>query len=157
VAGAIRLAEDFAKGLACSSVESVMREVEDCRAVVGDDFIRDSASGAAVLAAHAAAAALRALDLRSEPEGSRMSGAGEPNPFPHLAELTADLAARDAFTAAADAAAAVGHSDRFMKGALDDYQKLLRLDLGTYPQAGNPIDLSPDGPLGPLEPGDSSR
>jgi len=44
--------------------------------------------------------------------------------------------------------------DQFLKGAVEDYEKLLRLDLGSYRQAGKPFDPSPDGPLGPLEPED---
>ena len=40
-----------------------------------------------------------------------MFGAAKPNPFPHLADVTADLAARDAFMAAMEAAGADGHSD----------------------------------------------
>src|SRR5689334_552881 len=62
VANAIRLAEDFAKGLPCPTLESVAREVEACRAIAEGDFVHDSAMGAVVLAAHAAATALRALD-----------------------------------------------------------------------------------------------
>jgi hypothetical protein len=150
VANAIRLAEDFANGSPCSSLESVVREVEACRAVVEGDFVRQSAMGAAVLAAHAAATGLRALDLRSEPKESHWLGPATPSPFPHLAEVTADLAARDAFTAALEAIGADGHTESFMKGAVEDYEKLLRLDLGTYPEAGQRIDPSSKGPLGPL-------
>jgi hypothetical protein len=157
VANAIGLAEDFANGLPCSSLESVVREVEACRAVAEGEFVRDFAMAAVVQAAHAAATALRALDLRGQPEESHIFGAAQPNPFPHLADVTADLAARDAFTAAVEATAAIGHTDHFMKGAIEDYEKLLRLDLGTYPQAGNPIDPSSKGPLGPLEPEESLR
>jgi hypothetical protein len=58
VANAIGLAEDFAKGLPFSSFESVVREVEACQAVAEGDFVRDSAMGAVVLAAQAAATAL---------------------------------------------------------------------------------------------------
>jgi hypothetical protein len=156
VANAIALAEDFAKGLPCPSLESVVREVEACRAVAEGEFVRDIAMAAVVQAAHAAAAALHALDLRGEPEEGHPFGDAKPNPFPHLADLTADLAARDAFTAAVEAAAAIGHTDGFMKGAIDDYEKLLGLDIGSYPQAGSPIDPSSRGPLGPLEPAESS-
>jgi hypothetical protein len=78
-------------------------------------------------------------------------GAAQPNPFPHLADVTADLAARDAFSVALEAAGAVGHTDQFVKGAIEDYQKLLSLDLGSYPEAGQPIDPSSKGPLGLLE------
>ena len=72
------------------------------------------------------------------------------NPFPHLADVTADLAARDAFTAAEKAASADGHCDKIVKAAVDDYRNLLQLDLGSYPQAGMAIDPSSTGPLGQL-------
>ena len=39
---------------------------------------------------------------------------------------------------------------RLHAGAIHDYETLLGLHLGTYPQAGRPIHPSPDGPLGPL-------
>jgi hypothetical protein len=152
VASAIRLAEDFARGLPCSSPESAVREVEAWRAVVEADFVRFSATGAIVMAAHAAVASLRALDLSGETEGSQSAGAAKPDPLPHLADITADLAAREAFLAALDAVAAEGHSDAFISAAVDDYQNLLRLELGSYPQAGKPIDPSSRGPLGLREP-----
>ena len=57
---------------------------------------------------------------------------------------------RDAFTAAVDAAVAAGFGDEFIKGAMQDYQSLLKLGLGRYPEAGQPIDPSPAGPLGEL-------
>ncbi len=151
MANAIQLAEDCARGLPCPSLESVVREIELCRAVAAGDFVRESAMETIVLATHTAASALRASDFRGVPGESHMFGAAKPNPFPHLADITADLAARDAFTAAWTAADAVGHIDTFVKGAVEDYEKLLKLDLGSYPQAGNPIDPSSRGPLGPLE------
>jgi hypothetical protein len=156
VTKAIGLAEDFAKGLPCSSLEAVVREVEACRAIAEGEFVRDIAMAAVVQAAHAAATAQHALDLCSEPVERHLFGSAPgPNPFPHLANITADLAARDAFTAAVEAAAAIGHADQFMKGAIEDYEKLLRLDLGSYPQVGDPIDPSSKGPLGPLAPSES--
>jgi hypothetical protein len=158
VSNAIGLAEDFANARPCPSLESVVREVEACRAVAEGDFVRDFAMAAVVQTAHAAATALHALGLRDEPSGRSAFGSGAgANPFPHLADITADQAARDAFTAAVEAAAAVGHTDRFVNAAIEDYQKLLRLDLGSYPQAGEPINLSSNGPLGPIEPAGSAR
>ena len=74
----------------------------------------------------------------------------QPNPFPHLSKVAADLVARDAFTAAVDAAGAAGHADQFIQGATEDYEQLLKLGLGCYPQAGEPIDPSAAGPLGGL-------
>jgi hypothetical protein len=62
-----------------------------------------------------------------------------------------DLAALSAFTAAADGVAAVGvHFEPYVSAALNDYDKLLRLNLGDYPDLGDPIDPSTRGPLGPL-------
>ena len=68
----------------------------------------------------------------------------------HLANVTADVVALDAFTAAVEAANAVALDDTFMRGAIGDYETLLSLHLGTYPQAGQPVDPSADGPLGLL-------
>ena len=48
------------------------------------------------------------------------------------------------------AADAVAYSDEFIRGAVRDYEALLGLKLGTYPEAGQPIDRSPAGPLGPF-------
>jgi hypothetical protein len=150
VVNAIHLAEDCAKGSPCPALESVVGEIESCEAVAAGDFVRESAMRAVVLAARAAATALRALDLRGVPGEAHMFGAAKPNPFPHLADITADLAARDAFTAALTAADAVGFTDAFIKGAVEDYEKLLKFDLGSYPQAGDPIDPAASGPLGPF-------
>ena len=66
----------------------------------------------------------------------------------HLATVTADIVVLDAFTAAVEAANAVAFDDTFMRGAIRDYERLVGLHLGAYPQAGPPIDPSPDGPLG---------
>jgi hypothetical protein len=157
VAAAIRMAEDFARDSPCTSVEYVICGVEATRTVADTDFVRDVAMAAVVQAARAAAAGLRVLQLRAEPEESHMFGAAKPNPFPHLADVTADLAAREAFTAAMEAAAATGHADNFIHAGVADYERLLRLDLGSYPQAGKPIDPSSKGPLGPLWPGEPSQ
>ncbi len=151
VASALQLAENVANGLPCPAIESVVVEIESCAVVTGGDFVRESAAHAIVLTAHTAVTALRALDLRGQPGESHLFGAAKPNPFPHLADLTADLAARDAFTAALTAADADGHSDSFVRQAVEDYQKLLKLDLGSYPDAGQAIDASSRGPLGRLQ------
>ncbi len=118
--------------------------------------MRDSAMAAAVRAAHAAVCALQALELRDEHGESRLVTNPPPNPFAHLADITADLATRDAFTAAVEAADAIGYTVRFIHEATEDAQELLRLELGSYPQAGHPIDPSPHGPLGPLGPEETS-
>jgi hypothetical protein len=147
---AIGLAEDFAKGLRCQAMESVIREVDACRTIAQGDYVRETAVGAIARAAHAAAAASEALGLRDEPTEVSVTGTRQPNPFPHLAEVGADLVARNAFTAAVDAAGAAGHVDSLIEGAVQDYQELVKLELGRYPDAGKPIDASPAGPLGAL-------
>jgi hypothetical protein len=159
-ASAIRLAEDFANGAPCSSAESVVQELEEVRAVANCDFLHDSALATCVMAARATANALRALDLAGEPAKSHSAGSSNPDRISHLAGVEADLAARAAFTAAFEAVAAERHSDAFTSAAIEDYEKLLRLDLGSYPAAGKPIDPSSRGPLGPtgaVDPEDKVR
>ena len=148
--GAIRLAEDFARGSPCRDVPTVIQEVEACRAIAEGELVRETAVGAVVWTSHAAAAAMESLGLRDEPAEVSVMGTRKPNTFPQLANVAADLAARDAFTAAVDAAVAAGFGDEFIKGAMQDYQSLLKLGLGRYPEAGQTIDPSPGGPLGEL-------
>jgi hypothetical protein len=40
-------------------------------------------------------------------------------------------------------------NEDFVDAALGDYRTLVRLNLGRYPEPGDPVDPSPDGPLGP--------
>jgi hypothetical protein len=148
--GAIRLAEDFARGSPCPAVRPVIQDVEACRPLAEGDYVRETAVAAGEWTSHAAAAAMESLGLRDEPAEVSVMGTRQPNPFPQLANVAADLAARDAFTAAVDAAVAAGFGDEFIKGAMQDYQALLKLGLGRYPEAGHPIDPSPAGPLGQL-------
>jgi hypothetical protein len=147
---AIRLAEDFARGSPCAAVPSVIRDVETCRAIAQGEYVRETAVGAVVWTSHAAAAAMEGLGLRDEPAEVSLMGTRLPNPFPQLANVVADLAAMDAFTAGVDAARAATFADEFIKEATQDYQTLLKLRLGRYPEAGQPIDPSPAGPLGEL-------
>jgi hypothetical protein len=153
VAGALRVAEDFARGLPCPTAESAVRAVEAGQAAAQGDLVRENAYAAVVRAAHAAATAIHAVAMSREPEEKRLiTGDPPPQILPHLADLSADLAALGAFTAAVDAAEAAGHSRVFTMGVADDYRTLLGLGLGRYPAAGQPIDPSPEGPLGPLGP-----
>jgi len=149
VSDAIQMAEDFARGSPCTSCESVIPAIEASRDTARGELVRDNAIAAVVQAAYAAATALNAVVLGGEPEERHFSGPPT-RPLAHLADVTAEIAALDAFTAAVDASAAVGYSDNFIKGAAGDYQRLLILNLGIYPGAGQPIDPSPNGPLGPL-------
>jgi hypothetical protein len=128
----------------------MIRKVEDCRATAHGERVRETAVAAVVWTAHAAAAAIDSLGLRGEPAEVDLMGTGEPSPFPQLANVEADLAAGDALTAAVDAAVAAGFGDEFINRSMYDYQALLKLGLGNYPDAGEPIDPSPAGPLGPL-------
>ena len=148
--GAIRLAEDFASGSPCPAVPSVIREVEACRAIAQGEYVRETAFGAVVWTAHAAGAAMESLGLRDEPAEVSLMGTREPNPFAQVANVAADLAARDAFTAAVDAAVAAGFGDEFITRSVHDYHMLGKLGLGSYPDAGEPIDPSPAGFLGKL-------
>ena len=59
--------------------------------------MRDSAMAAIVMAAHAAATAIGFAGPPRDTEESHVVGAPKPDPLPHLADVTADLAARDAF------------------------------------------------------------
>ena len=51
------------------------------------------------------------------------------------------------------ALSASGEGSPAAAAAAGDYQKLRGLDLGAFPDFGNPVDLSESGPLGPLWPG----
>ena len=106
--------------------------------------------GAVIQAAHSAAAGLHTLEIRDEPGDWRLTGPPERGILPHLADITADMTALEAFTAAVEASDAAKYADGFIQGAVADYEKLRSLDLGHYPDAGYPIDPSPKGPLGPL-------
>lgn len=153
VAAGIRLAEDVARGLPCPTADLAVREVEACREFVQGDRAREDAYSAVVRACHAAVTALHAVELREEPAEHRLvSGGPAIDPASHVADVSSDLAALGAHTAAIDAADALGHTDGFSTAAGSDYHKLLGLNLGEYPEAGAPIDPSPEGPLGPLGP-----
>jgi hypothetical protein len=148
---AIGLAEDFARGHPCTSREAVVREAEAARDAVRGDLSRQDAVAAVVQAAYTAVTALDAIESRSDPGEARLLGPPTATPVAtHLAEVTADLAALNAYTSAIDAADAAGHLEEFIQSMIRDYQQLVRLELWAYPEAGKPVDPSPDGPLGPL-------
>jgi hypothetical protein len=152
VDAAIRMAEAFSAGAPCTSVESVVQAVDASRGVTGGGLRCESAVAAAAAAAHAAASAWYALGPE---EGDRDKHPWEETVhsrsfLEHLANVTADLAALGSFTAASEAADAVGHNNAFIGAAVRDYETLLGLKLERYPAAGQPIDPSSDGPLGPI-------
>jgi hypothetical protein len=152
IEAAIKMAEEIARGSPCTTVESVIREIDASRGVAGGGLWSDSAVAAVTQAAHAAASVCHALGPEESDRGKHSweEGVFGRTFLEHLAKTTADVAALGAFTAASEAADAVGHSDAFITVAVGDYQRLLSLKLGDYPQAGEPIDPSSDGPLGPL-------
>jgi len=152
VSDALGMAENFARGLLCPSSESIIQAIEKCRDAAEENRARQNALAAVVQAAYAAATAMNTLDIRSEPaERHPLGPRPEPGPLVHLKDVTADLAALCAFTAAVDAADAIGYSDTFIKGAVADYRAIRILQLGNYPEAGRPIDPSAEGPLGSFE------
>jgi hypothetical protein len=151
VQAALRLAEDVARGKPREDVESVLRAIDASRESPGD-LSCVSATAAAAVAAHAAASGWPALgvggnghaqyDHESSPVGaSRLH---------EVDQVTADLTVLGAFTAAEQCAEATQYSDEFILATIHDYETLLSLNLGSYPEAGQPVDPSPLGPLGPL-------
>jgi hypothetical protein len=149
VRNAIKTAEDFARDSSHEAREDVIAAIEGFRDAAQGERVRDSAIAAIIWTAHATAAAEEADALQGEPE-QRHLFAPPSRPFAHLAGVNAEFAALDALTAAGAAADAVGNSDYFINGVTRDYQTLLGLNLGSYPDHGGSIDPSPDGPLGPL-------
>lgn len=146
---AIGMTEDFARGDSTTTTEAVVQTIEAVSKDLAGDSTRDNALAAVLQAAYSAATALHALELRAEPEEKHLFGPPT-RPFAHLADLSAEQAALNAATAAVDAAAAAGYSDAFIKAVVADFEQLLRLNLGSYPLAGEPVDPTPAGPLGPL-------
>ena len=149
---AIRLAEEISRGSACGPTDPVLQALDATRAISGGGVGCECAATAAAEAAHTAATVWLALNPgESDRDANRWTNTARARSFlGRLANDTADVVALDAFTAAVEAANAVAYDDAFMRGAIHDYETLLGLRLGTYPQAGQPIDPSPDGPLGPL-------
>jgi hypothetical protein len=151
VSKAIGLAEDFARGVPPASREAVAREAEALREAAQGDLSRQDAVAAVVQAAYTAITALDAVEAGSDPGEAHLLRPPTVAPTTtHLAQVTAELAALNAYSSAVDAADAAGHSEEFIESMIRDYQKLIRLQLGSYPEAGKPVDPSPDGPLGPL-------
>lgn len=152
VSEGLRLAEDFARGLPCPGADPAVEAVEAGRSATSGEIGRENAYAAIVRAVHAAATAARSLAERDEPGERRIMGGHGPQTLAPVANVSAELAAMGAFTAALDAAEAVGSTDEFTRWAAEDFRKLQGLKLGRYPEAGEPIDPSPEGPLGPLWP-----
>ena len=151
VEAALRMAESFARGTDDPPDESVVAAIDASRDAGGEPAC-EAAASAIAQAAHAAASAWHAWSPAAE--GSRVSGGQtiEAGRFlGALSHTTAELAAMNAFTAAAEAFVSVGYrNEHFVDSALKDYHTLVGLELGRYPEPGAPVDPSPGGPLGPL-------
>jgi hypothetical protein len=152
IANALQLAEEISRGATAHSVEPVVQALDATQSLSGDGAACQCAAAAAAAAARTAATVWGVLNREEGNRGAdRWSRTPEARGFlSRLENATADLAARDAFTAAVEAADAVSYNDIVMRGAIRDYEKLMGLSLGRYPQPGQPIDPSPEGPLGPL-------
>src|SRR5262249_39995577 len=144
----LRMAEGFASGAETPIADSIVEALDSSRSAAG---IPISARAAAAAAAETAHAALLAWHLTGSPEPDRKKPreirTTEARQFlGGLSRVSADLAARTAFDAALEAYEAVGlRSEDFVAAALGDYDRLLRLRLGRYPEAGELIDPSPHG------------
>jgi hypothetical protein len=150
VKAALRMAESFAMGTNAPPDESVVAAIDASREAGGDPA-NVAAASAIAQTAHAAASAWQTSaqgaeenkTLGKHPIAGRSVGA--------LSQVTADVAAMSAYTAAAEAFLSVGYrNEDFVDSALQDYHNLIRLELGRYPELGAPVDPSPGGPLGPL-------
>jgi hypothetical protein len=151
IEAALRMAESFARGTDEPPDESVVAAIDAIRDA-GGELACEAAASAIAQAAHAAASAWHAWSPAAE--GSRVPGRQtiEAGRFlGALSHTTAELAAMNSYTAAAEAFVSVGYrNEDFVDASLRDYHALVRLQLGRYPELGNPVDPSPGGPLGRL-------
>ncbi len=148
------MAEGFASGSTDPCSDSVVKAARRQPSRGGDPAPRAGAAAAAVSeTAHAAASAwhLTGMPRAAQDDPREVKTAEARSHLGGLSLATADLAAHNAFSAALDAYQAFGlRNEDFATAALHDYDTLLHLKLGRYPEAGAPIDPSPTGPLGPL-------
>ena len=151
IEAALRMAESYAKGADTPPDESVVAAIDVIRNA-GGELAGAAATSAIAQAAHAAASAWHAGSQVAEDGGAPGKRTVEAGRFRGaLTHVTADLAALNAFTAAAEAFVSVGYrNEAFVDAALGDYHKLVGLQLGRYPELGATVDPSPAGPLGPL-------
>lgn len=153
VDAALRLAEDFARGVDRPDAPAVVRDADASRGAQGDTPSADAATASAAFAAHAALAAAHAVENQGRFGSLYLweRSAEARQSLGLLASTAADHAAMAAHTAGAEAFYAVGvHNEEFVARSLADYRRLIDLKLGQFPDAGTPVDPSPDGPLGPL-------
>jgi hypothetical protein len=151
VEAALRMAESFASGMDAPPDESAVAAIDASRDA-GGELACSSAAFAIAQAAHAAASAWHAGSVAAEQgRGTGNKTVEAVRSLGALSHVTADLAAMNAYAAAAEAFVSVGYrNERFVDSALKDYHTLVGLELGRYPELGAPVDPSPGGPLGPL-------
>jgi hypothetical protein len=150
VDAALRMAEAFAKGADTPPDESVLAAIDAARDA-GDESTGSSAVSAAAQVAHATASFWHAGSWDVEGKVSEKHALQTGQPSGALTHVTADVAALNAYTAAARAFISAGYNNEdFVGAALHDYDTLVRLQLGRYPEPGQPVDPSGDGPLGRL-------
>jgi hypothetical protein len=151
VDAALRMAEEFARGTDAAPDESVIALIDATRDEAGESAGSNAVSAAAQ-AAHAAASCWHAGFEASEEDRELRKHSTHAGPSSNvLQHVTADLAAFNAYSAAAGAFLSVGfNNEDFIGSAMRDYDILVRLQLGRYPEPGVPVDPSPSGPLGPL-------
>jgi hypothetical protein len=150
---ALRMAEDFARGADAAPDPSVLASIDALASAADGPPGSRSAEAAAAGAAHAASSAWHALGIREIERYKPLEGRTtvDRERIGALARITVDLAALSAFTAAVEAYDAVGYrNEEFVAAALKDYDRFLCMNLGRYPEPGEPIDPSPGGPLGRL-------
>lgn len=150
---ALRFAEDVSRGAERPPSDSIIQAVQVCQSITAAARDNASAISAAVKAASSAASVRQTIEyqrqdgVRHHPAARRAARMSR-----ELASaIIADLVVVDAFRAVVDAQnAASAHDECFERKALDDYARLHDLDLGLYPEPGEPVDPSPEGPLGPI-------
>lgn len=139
VAQAISLTERFCAGKDLNAAADAAERAADAAgraAAVARSFAGGSAAALAAGAAQAAAQATAAVeDFWVRPDSTA-----------RVARAATYAAGRAGRAVAADLHAAVSAAARA------DYHRLLLLNLGTYPDPGQPIDPTESGPLGPLWP-----
>jgi len=136
---AISLVECFCVGEDLNAAPDAVERAADAAgraASVAQSFAGGSAVALAAGAAQAAAQATAAVE----------DSWADPNSADRIVRAATYAAGRASRAVAADRCAAVSAAARA------DYDRLLSLNLGTYPDLGQPIDPTDTGPLGPVWP-----
>ena len=148
--GALRLAEDFARGLPCGAADAVIREVQVCQSSAQGDYVRETAVAAVVRAAHAAASSLEAVGMRDEPAVSSVTGTRRAEPIPPPGGCRGRRGGAGRLHGRRGCGGRGRPHRRVHQWGRRGLSSAVKLELGDYPDAGKPIDPSPAGPLGAL-------